>query len=68
MGLLCFLSWVPECTVHLIKSLIRVVVLLYGLALFALVGTRVYCALDGGVFSSVGWRLRGWCSGVWVGS
>jgi hypothetical protein len=60
-GLLCFLSWALKCTVPLIKSSIGVVVLLYGLALFALVGIRVYCAHDGGVFSSAGWRL-------WVGA
>ena len=51
-----------------IKSSIGVGVLLYGLALSSLVGTRVYGAQDGGVFSSTCWRLRGWCSGVRVGS
>ena len=67
-GLLRLLSWVLECTVSVIKSSIGVGVLLYGLALSSLVGTRVYGAQDGGVFSSTGWRLRGWCSGVRVGS
>jgi hypothetical protein len=54
--------------VSVIKSSIGVGVLLYGLALSSLVGTRVYGAQDGGVFSSTCWRLRGWCSGVRVGS